>query len=405
MPIYRYTARNQEGKIVQGQQEAVSETAAINQLQGSDLFVTQIVNTAFTVKSTKRIVKKRHQRINSEDLIFFIAQTANLLAVGIPFIRTLEVVSDQVDSERLYKTVQEMMSNVKAGSTFKDALARHPKVFPPYWTYLVEAGELSGTLPQVLTQLAKSMEAAENLKKKIVSALVYPAVLITASIGAVIVFMVFVIPVFANLFKSFNAKLPPLTLAILQFSNFLRDYYLFIVPAIAGAVYLTRKYVSSAAGRRTVQLLLLKLPIFGKTVSEITHARICMILAMLIRSGLSFLKSLDVTASVSGNYAFETALSHTKLDVQQGKTLSSSLAENALFSPMFVNLVKIGEESGKLPEMIEKAAEYFQARVDVFAARVGVLIEPLVMLFVGGIIGIIAVSMFLPMFRLSSAVK
>ena len=147
----------------------------------------------------------------------------------------------------------------------------------------------------------------------------------------------------------------------------------------------------------------LNVPVLGRATSDIVHARICIILSMLIRSGLSFLKSLDVTANVSGNYVFETALYNTRLDVQQGKTLSSSLADNPLFSPMFVNLVKIGEESGKLPEMVEKASEYFTQKVDLFATRIGVLIEPLVMLIVGGVIGLIAVSIFLPIIKLSSA--
>ena len=403
MPVYMYTARNTEGKLQQGKREAASEVMAINQLQNEGLFVTQILNTATTVKVGKSIGKKRRQRISAEDMIFFISQTANLLTVGIPFVRALEVISDQIESAELHKVIQEMITNIRAGSTFKDALARHPKIFPQHWTYVVEAGELSGNLPIVLTRLAKSMEANEHLKKKVVSALVYPAVLVSASIGAIIIFMIFVIPVFERLFTSFHAKLPALTQGILDVSHFLRSYYLIVIGGVIGGYFFLKKYLSTPVGQRSLNILFLSLPIFGPVMNDIVHTRICMILAMMVRSGLSLLKSLEVTARVSGNFLFENALENTRLDVQQGQTLSSSLAQNTVFSNMFIHLVKIGEESGKLPEMIDKAGEYFQARVDVFAARVGVLMEPLIMVIIGGVIGTIVVAMFLPIMKMSSA--
>ncbi len=284
-------------------------------------------------------------------------------------------------------------------------MARHPRVFPFYWSFLIEAGELSGTLPQVMGQLAKNMEATENLKKKVVSALVYPSVLIAASTAAIIFFMIFIVPIFSHLFKGFGAKLPPLTLMVVNTSDFIKNYFLFLAGGIFATVTFLQRYFRTPNGRRTLHIVFLNMPILGPVTSEIIHARICIILSMLIRSGLSFLKSLEVTANVSGNYVFETALNNVRLDVQQGKTLSSSLSENALFSPMFVNLVKIGEESGKLPEMIEKASEYFQSRVDVFATRIGILIEPIIMILVGGVIGVIAVSLFLPIIKLSTVVK
>ncbi len=249
------------------------------------------------------------------------------------------------------------------------------------------------------------MEATENLKKKVVSAMVYPSVLISAAFLAIVFFMVFIVPIFAKLFKGFNAKLPFITQVIVNFSELLKDYFLFLAGVFFICVFLLRRYLASANGRRTFHTLILRAPTIGTAVSDTIHARICIILSMLIRSGLSFLKSLEVTANVSGNFVFETALSNIRLEVQQGKPLSTCLGENAIFSPMMVNLVKIGEESGKLPEMIEKASEYFTQRVDIFASRVGTLVEPIVMIFVGGIIGTIAVAIFMPIIKLSSAVR
>jgi type IV pilus assembly protein PilC len=404
MPVYIYTARDTGGRVIQGNQEAASEVAAISILQGRNLYVTQIVNSNVVIKAKAATKKKRHNKIKSEDLLFFIAQTANLLVVGIPFVRTLEVIADQIESEQLYKVILEIVSNVKAGSTFKDAMARHPKIFPFYWAFLVEAGELSGTLPMVLSQLAKSLEASQALKKKIASALVYPSILVSAAVGAIVFFMMFIVPIFVKLFETFKAELPPLTKTVIAISLFLKNYSFLLAGGIFGGVYFFKKFIATPKGRRILHAVLLNLPLFGEAISDIVHARMCMILALLIRSGLSFLKSLEVTANVSGNYIFETAINNTRLDVQQGKSLSASLADSPIFSPMLVNLVKIGEESGKLPDMVDKAGEYFQQRVDVFATRIGIIIEPIVMVLVGGIIGVIAMSLFMPIIKLTSAV-
>lgn len=403
MAVFEYTARDATGRLVRGNQEAVSEEAAVTMLQKRGLIVTNLVS--FSQKKSKTYQKKKRRRIKLEDLHFFIQQTGNLIHVGIPLVRSLEVVSDQVQSGKLYDVIRQLMTNIQAGSTFHDALARHPNIFPDYWSYLIEAGEVSGTLPQILLQLAKNLEETQNLRKKIVSALVYPSVLIGASFVAIIIFMVFVIPIFENLFKSFNAKLPPLTLFILSSSRFLQKYLIFVLAGAAGLFQLFRSYLKTPAGRRMIHTFMLNAPVLSSVTKDIIHARICIILSMLIRSGLSFLKSLEIASNVSDNYYFETALNTARQDIQQGKTFSTCLEEHSLFDPMFVNLVKIGEEGGRLPEMIEKAGEFFEARVDLFSSRVSVLIEPFIMVFVGGTIGVIAVSLFLPIIKLSTAIR
>ena len=172
MPVYMYVARDASGKALQGHQDAPSEAVAVSILQNQGLYVTHVINTAAVVKASKK-PRKRKNRLGSEDRLFFIAQTANLLTVGIPFVRSMEVIAELTESQKMYSVIQELISNIKSGSTFKDAISRHPNVFPAYWSSLIEAGELSGSLPKVLTQLAKNMEATENLRKKVVSAMVY----------------------------------------------------------------------------------------------------------------------------------------------------------------------------------------------------------------------------------------
>lgn len=401
MPLYMYVARDSAGKAAQGHQEAPNEAAAVSILQNKGLYVTQVLNTATIVKAAKKR-KRRRERITSEDLLFFIAQCANLLGVGLPFVRAMDVIAELTESNKMYAVIQEITANIKSGSTFKDATARHPKVFPPHWSFLIEAGELSGTLPQVLSQLAINMEATENLKKKVTSAMVYPSVLISASLAAIVFFMVFIVPIFTKLFKGFGAKLPFITQIIVNISDGMKHYFLVGVIGMVALVFFLKRYFASQKGRRVLHAALLRAPILGSAMSDIIHARMCIILSMLIRSGLSFLKSIEVTANVSGNFVYEAALNNIRLEVQSGKPLSVCLSENAIFSPMMVNLVKIGEESGKLPEMVEKASQYFAQKVDIFASRIGVLIEPIVMILVGGVIGTIAIAIFMPIIKLSS---
>ena len=404
MPLFFYKAWDTNGQLIRGDQEAATEAGAVALIQSRGLHITEISGAAGAKPRTRQKQRRRHRKIRNEEVLFFVAQAANLLHVGIPLIRSIEVIADQTDSQSLHDILHEMISNIKAGSTFKDAVARHPKVFPEFWSYLVEAGEISGTLPQILSQLAKNLEANENLKKKIASALIYPSVLITASIAAIIVFIIFVIPIFAKLFKSFHAELPPLTAFILNLSKVMQSYFLLIAAGLALAVYLVKLYIETPTGRMVFHMMLLNLPVVGAPIREILHARVCIILAMLLRSGINFLRCIEVAASVSGNVIFENALNATKPDIQQGHTLSQALSRDPIFSPMLINLVKIGEESGKLPEMVDKSAEYFQSRVDVFATRVGVLIEPVVMVLVGGLIGVIVIAMFMPILRISSVV-
>ncbi len=403
MPGYIFTARDSSGKFVSGNQDAPSESAAASILQGKGLYVTHLMDAMTVVKagSKRRRLKKG---LKTEDLLFFISQTATLLTVGIPFVRVLGIISELTDSQKMYDVIQELSANIRSGATFKDAISRHPKIFPAYWAFLVEAGEAVGSLPKVLTQLAKNIEDAENLKKKLITAMVYPTILTLAALGVIIFFMMFIVPIFSKLFNTFHGELPLMTKIVIRGSEFLNTNALLILACIVGIVYGIRKYIRSPKGLQGFHVLLLNIPLFGGVIRDVIHVRIGITLSMLLRSGLNFLKSLEITSNVTGNYIFETAISQVRLDVQQGKTFSAALSEQAIFSPMFVNLVRVGEEGGKLPEMIEKSSDYFSQRVDTFAARIGILIEPLVMIFVGGVIGVIGLSIFLPIIRLTSVV-
>lgn len=409
MPIYRYTGRDQNGKLIEGTEEASGENEAARTLQGRGILVTKISNTIAlgqrAAAAQKTLKKRRHRRVKQEDLLFFVREMGVLIDAGVTVVRALDLISEQIRSERLFKILEAIKGDIRAGMTLKDAFAQHPKAFPRVWVSLIEAGETSGHLSAVLTQMAIHLEASINLNKKIISALIYPSVLICASIGAVLIFMLKIIPIFADLFKSFNAELPLLTRVLMIMSDFLRQNTLYFFVMMAVAFYFFKRWTASAQGRAVIDRLMLRLPVVGPFVSDTVIARISMNMATLLQSGVNILLAIEVCSDVAGNSLFRDAFRGISHEIRQGKTFSACLQGNLLFPPFMVQMAVIGEESGKLPAMMSRAAEYYTDRVDVFVGRLGVVIEPAILLFVGGIIGILAVAMFLPLIRMSAAIR
>ncbi len=406
MPSYMYAARDSAGKMQQGREDAATEIDLIKALHTRGLTITRLtLVSAYQTAVRPKAKIKRHLRIKAEDMLFFISQSAVLLEAGVPLIRAFKVIDDQTESMKLHRTLGQVIENIQAGATLHGAIAKHPKLFPDFWVHVIEAGEASGNLPFVLNQLAVNYAASLELKKKLISALVYPAILITGSIVAILIFMLKIIPVFKKLFDQFNAKLPALTQSIIYISDFIKINIIFIVLGSAFLVYFFRLYFSTPTGKRFKDGVFINLPIFGGPIRDVIHARMNIILSTLIKSGINIVRAIEITARVAGNVIFEKALRDVALDIQQGKTLSHCLSQNPLFSTMMVNLIMIGEEGGKIAEMIDRSSRYFQDKVDVFMARLSVMIEPLILIFVGIIVGVIVIAMFLPILSLSSAIK
>ncbi len=405
MGSYVYTARDSSGKVVQGTQDAVNEYAAIKILQSHNLIITKIVETGEQSKEIAAKKQKKHRRIKTEDLLFFCRQTAILIEAGIPLLRSVEIIGTQCESLRLEDALKDLALDIKAGSSFKDAIAKNPRVFPSLWPFLIEAGEASGNLPVILYQLASHLEASINLKKKIVSALVYPAVLVFVAIGSILVFLLKIIPIFANLFKKFNAKLPALTQGVIDVSEFIQHYFILIFLMVSGAVYLTHQYVRTPQGKRNADRFVLKIPVVGNMINDSILARVCMNLATLVQSGVNLLESLNIVSRAAGNTLYEDALVATANDVQQGKPFSDSLERQSVFSPIMIHMIKVGEESGRLADMLTRVGKLYEDRVEVFVNRLSTLIEPAIMLIVGSVVGVLVVAMFLPILNLSSAIR
>lgn len=406
MPVFFYKARDEQGRSVQGTQEGISEAAVVNTLQDRGFIITKIEYSAGEAQKLRRRRKvRRHRKIKMRDVLVFIADAATLLDAGIPLIRALEMITDQTESAELYKILSVIRTDLNAGSTLRDAIGKHPKVFPPLWGHLVGAGEISGTLPYVLKQLAEHLEASEKLRSKVVSALIYPSVLMAVAFGVIVLFLVKIVPIFSEMFLSFGAELPLMTQMIVDLSEFVQKYFVLIAVAITGMVWGFRTYISTMSGRRMIDRLVLDLPIFGGFIQDAILARIAINMATLVKSGIDILKCVDIAGRASGNVLYETALANVSMEVQQGRVLSASMNDNPLFTPMMVRMIMVGEETGRLVDMLENVSKYYQGRVETFVARLSVMIEPIILVFMGFVVGFLVVAIFLPIFSMSTIIK
>lgn len=404
MPDYTYKGRNEDGRAVDGVITAISEDAAIKQVLALGITINTLkerVEQQINPATVKKKKSKTRKKVKGEDLHLFTTELATLLDSGVSLVRSLEIVSTQIRSEKLAYAVKTLSNDIKSGSTLKDAMARHPKVFPAVWEHIIDAGEMSGKLPFVLAELGRSLAMIEGIKKKVVSALIYPSVLICVAIGAILLFMTKIIPVFATLFEQFDKELPAITQAVIGLSEFLQKGFIYYSLGSVCAFLLLRSYFTTERGKDWLHRTVLKLPVVGSLLKDAIIARISVNLAILIRSGVNFVQALDVTAKTSGNRVFENALQKIMEEVKSGVMLSEAMMNQPLFSVMMTQMLTVGEEIGKIDEMLSKIGEYYESRVNVFADRLGTLIEPAIMVIVGTIVGILVIAMFLPMFTMS----
>src|SRR3989338_2433479 len=298
-----------------------------------------------------------------------------------------------------------MRADVKSGATFHHAIAKQPKHFPVYWAPVVEAGEEGGNLTRVLGQLGKSLEASIGFRRKIVSAMFYPAVIISVAIVAVLVFLLKIIPIFSRVYESFHAELPFFTRVVMNISQGMQKFFLIWASAMVLTVYLIRLFLKTPRGRAWFDHWILGVPLIGEIVKDAIHVRTALILSTLLEGGLNLMKTLDIAARVSGNVVYGEALGKIITEVQQGKNLGDSFSKSPHFSHMMAEMITIGEESGKLAPMLEKVGNHHETRLDTTVGRIGSLIEPMIIIFVGVIIGWLVISMFLPIFNLANIVQ
>ncbi|MFH1457895.1 MAG: type II secretion system F family protein [Candidatus Omnitrophota bacterium] len=405
MPKFFYIARNKLGKKDTGAEEAATQEEAILRLQSRDLVVISIL-PAFKESGVNQEViskakfKPKHFRISGEDLVLFCRQLATLLGAGVTILKSLDIISQQVSSRRLYEVIKELQKNMEAGLSFHEAISKHRLIFSELWVNLVESGEASGNLAMVLSRLASYLERNAAFKKKIVSALIYPTILMLVGTGALLFLTVKIIPTFAVLFQGFDVKMPFLTSVLIAVSGFMRKYLLTIFVLGIIGFFIFKNYISTKQGRRAFEKILFNLPVFGEFFRVLIVERFTSEMATLVESGVPILYSLEITEHSVGNLTLGEIIGRIKDDVREGKPLSQPLDRSGFFEPMAVQMVTIGEEIGELSSMFKKLNSFYQEYVDTFLTRFTVMFEPIMLIFMGVVIGMMVVGMFLPIFQL-----
>jgi type IV pilus assembly protein PilC len=409
-----YTAISKDGKKQTLKIQADNEEALLNQLQAQGLTVTSIildmpektVSPEAEVVSIQTPVQKRkirmHGGVKLADLVLFAKQLSTMLNAGVTLLKSLEIISAQLQSRKLLAAVEAVRKDVESGRNFSDSLSGHTNIFSKLWVNLAEAGEASGNLPLVLDRLAHYLEARAGFKSKVISAMIYPLILLIVAVAAVLVFTIFIIPKFTLIFETFQVKLPLITQVLINLSNFLRHGIIVIIAVIVIAVLVFRAWIKTSAGKRVFDKLMLNLPLLGGFAQAMQIEKFASQISMLLESGVPILYALEITQHSMDNALMEEAVGHIKDSVRQGKTFHAPMEESALFPTMFVQMVAIGEEIGELPKMCKEIAIYYQGYIETFIVRLTAMFEPLMIIIMGVVVGIMVVAMYLPIFQMAT---
>ncbi|MCB0321266.1 MAG: type II secretion system inner membrane protein GspF [Bdellovibrionales bacterium] len=406
MPVYEYIAINESGREIKGRLDAENERVARQKLRKSKLFPTTVQQATSASENTSRDVRKylRSDKVSIKELSIATRQFATLVTAGLPLVSALQALAEQTDSDTMQRVLVQVRETVQEGKALANALGSHPKVFPRLYINLVAAGEASGTLDVVLERLADYLEAQVELRGKIFSALTYPVVMLVVCCLVIIGLLVGVIPSIVDIFKKQGLSLPLPTQIVITISDLIIGYWWVAVLICLIVFEVGRRYYISEQGRQKVDALLLKLPVFGPIYIKVLTARISSTLATLVGSGVELLKALEITRNVIGNVLVAGVLDSAREGVREGKSLSKEILRHDILPSMLSRMIAIGEKSGGLENMLEKAAKTFDGDVKSSLDGMTSLLEPLLMVVVGVIVLIIVVSVLLPMTELMDVI-
>jgi type IV pilus assembly protein PilC len=403
MITFSYQARDPSGKIVSGIQDALNEDNAVASLMSRGLMVLSLQKKAVASRS-----RSRTRNVKETDTVLFTRQLATMIEAGIPLVQALTALYEQCDPKRqrnLRQIISEVTSRVQGGETFHDSISKHPRIFNRLFVSMVKAGEAGGLLAEILDRLAGFLEASARLRKKIKSAMTYPVIVVCIAFSITTFLIVRVVPIFGEIFKDFGAQLPGPTQFLINLSNFVRSEWYFLILGIGGAIFGARAFLRSKRGKQLSDRWRLKLPVFGPLVHKICMSRFSRTFAQLIRSGVPILEVLDIVGGSSGNHVVESSLRGVSEDVEKGDNLSVALSKQPIFPPMLLRMVAAGEATGKIDSMLEKMADFWDEEVEALLDALTSLIEPMLIVFLGLIVGGIVIAMFLPIFKLNEVVS
>ena len=403
MITFSYQARDTSGKIVSGIQDALNEDNAVTSLMSRGLMVLSLQK-----KSAANKTRKKTWSVKETDLVLFTRQLSTMVEAGISLVQALTALYDQCDPKRqksLRHIISDVTTRVQGGETFHESIAKHPRVFDRLFVSMVKAGEHGGLLAEILDRLAGFLEASARLRKKVKSAMTYPVIVICIAFLITTFLIVKVVPIFGEIFKDFGSKLPAPTQFLIDVSDFMRGEWYFLIGGAVGVFFGLRTFLRSTRGKQLWDRWKLKLPIFGPLVHKICMSRFARTFAQLIRSGVPILEVLDIVGGASGNHVVETSIKGVGEDVEKGDNLSVALSKKAIFPPMMLRMVAAGEATGKIDTMLEKMADFWDEEVEAMLDALTSLIEPLLIVFLGVIVGGIVIAMFLPIFKLNEVVS
>jgi len=392
MPIFVYKGKTLAGAAVQGELKAKSRADLERVLRQNRILVNSIN------KKAPDIHIKIGTGVKKVDISRFTRQFATMIGAGLPMVQCLDILATQTENGEFAKIIKQVKEGVQGGATLSEALARHPKIFDALYTNMVEAGELGGALDAILVRLAVYREKADKLVRKVKGAMIYPSVVAFVAAAVTISMLTFIVPVFAKMFGGLHAELPGPTLVVLHISNFLKANFPYLLFGTLGLLGLFLWWKRTPAGALMFDKSLLKTPVFGNLVRKSSVARFTRTLSTLLSSGVSILEALEITAKTAGNLVIANAINHSVMAIAEGDTITGPLKETGVFPPMVTQMISVGEKTGGLDDMLSKIADFYDEEVDDAVAALTSIIEPIIIVFMGVVIGGILIAMYLPMF-------
>jgi len=400
MATFAWKGKTIAGALQSGEATFDTQDEVVNYLRKKRIVITSIKEKPKNIKLGFGLRKK----VSTKDLAVFTRQFATMINAGLPLVQCLDILSKQTEKLHFRNTIAETMHEVETGSTLGEALGKHKRVFDDLYVNMVEAGEAGGILDDILLRLATYIEKAESLKRKVKSAMMYPLVVMIVALGATTFMLLFIIPTFAKMFSDFGGQLPLPTRVVLFMSEGLRHYWWALGGGLAGLIVGFRQFYRSKSGRAVVDGLQLKIPVLGQVLRKASIARFTRTLGTLIKSGVPILSGLEITARTSGNTVISDSILETRDSIREGETLAAPLKNSEIFPAMVVQMIAVGEETGALDEMLRKIADFYDDEVDTAVETLTSVIEPVMIVAMGLIVGGMVVAMYLPMFKLVTLV-
>jgi len=399
MPVFTYSARTVGGEIQQAEIDLPTRDEVVKDLRRRRLIPIAVREKPKDIKLG--LLKK----VKTRDVVIITRQFATMINAGLPLVQALQILAKQTTNPSIRDTVEKVVFEVESGRTLADALKDHPKLFSQLYVNMVAAGEAGGILDTILLRLATFLEKSEALARKVKGAMIYPAVVLTVAVGAIVILLLFVIPTFQTMFASFNQKLPLPTRIVIGLSDFLQGYWIWMLIGGIGGGFLFRRWIATSSGRLIFDRLVLRLPVLGSLVRRTAVARFTRTLGTLLSSGVSILEGLEITARTAGNRVIHDAVMGSRASIAGGESIAEPLRQSGVFPPMVTQMINVGEETGDLDGMLNKIADFYDEEVDVAVENLLKALEPALIVILGTIVGGMIVAMYLPIFGMVSAVQ